>query len=209
MNPNQHIETLADFFEMLDNEGYQYLGSGVDQSAYYDPKTDMVLKFVCCERASYHIEKVVKFFAENPCNYFPKVFSMGWVNVAGENHFCYFVEKLESDRDEVSNVAERLRDFMSNNGFYDKETTPDMIQSSYDKLAGDMVQYLDKFRFTRDAIKRYGINVNEFANIMLKTLIMGKSNGFSIDMHNGNWMIRTLKNGKKNLVLNDPFVCWK
>ena len=203
----------------LKKKGYDFLGSGIDQAAFLEPNKKTVLKIFGTGYGTMgHKSDAVNFSIEhemfatfaNYCKknatnpYLPKIY--GWEPFIYEKYtyIQYRTELLKSVTKSLTYACALVLQFISDwiqRSHKSKKEIIGMIKSQ-DKNEWD---YLDGGDY-RDGLAILSIHLGEGIDLFLGTIYdlakLGKSKGYFLDLHGGNFMI----NSKGDIVIVDPWV---
>lgn len=203
----------------LQKKGYTFLGSGIDQAAFLEPNKKTVLKIFGAGYGTMgHKSDDVKFSIEhqmfatfaNYCKknatnpYLPKIY--GWEPFIYEKHtyIQYRTELLKSVTKSLTYACALVLQFISKLIDRSRKSKKEIIDSikSQDENEWD---YLDGRNYS-EGLAILSIHLGEGIDLFLSTIYdlakIGKSKGYDLDLHGGNFMI----NSKGDIVIVDPWV---
>lgn len=212
----EHLEEMAGEIhggvrKVLMDKGYKYLGSGIDKQAYLEPGTGQVLIVFGYRKGQKDFSPDQRMFINwiNYCNknqsnpHLPKFSGFESFKFQGKNYIQARMEALTELPDEIGYLVHHIDEVIKKRKTdYKKElkTIAQYAMHSFNDEGGGMWYEL------KDAVKHLG--GKQAAANLLNTVYdvkrFGRKQGYTIDLHKGNYMQRA--NG--TIVVNDPFVLW-
>lgn len=189
---------------ILQDKGYEFLGRGVDQLAFWEPSTGQILKVFGAAREgidplAHHkvFETWVEYcnkFKSNP--FLPKFSAWAPFKHKGHRYLQIRMERLVDLPNDWGNVLEQAADFV--------EGTRDTSFENFKNLAFD---YEISWNRPPTAMEELAIHLGEEGlTLLLQTMVnvmkVGRSNGWIFDLHAGNFMMRR----DSTPVILDPWV---
>lgn len=197
---DEYAETDYGVVRALTRKGYKYLGSGVDQTAFKEPGTGLVLKiFGTNETNQFSADhqmffKWAKFCEKNSSNPFlPRFFgheSFMWAPWDDDEQHRYLMIRTEPLKSSgqlgavLSNMAGDLEmgESVKTAMRWTRETNP----ATYEKLVRNIGE----------------AGIEQFLQTAKKLYQIGERAGYAWDLHSGNIMMRA----DGTPVINDPWV---
>ena len=197
---DEYAETDHGVVQALKRKGYKYLGSGVDQTAFKEPGTGLVLKiFGTNETNQFSADhkmffKWAKFCEKNSSNPFlPRFYgheSFMWAPWDDDEQHRYLMIRTEPLKSSghvgavLSNMAGDLEmgESVKTAMRWSQETSP----ATYEKLVRDIGE----------------AGIEQFLQTAKKLHQIGERAGYAWDLHSGNIMMRA----DGTPVINDPWV---
>jgi hypothetical protein len=195
----------------LIDQGYKYLGSGIDKQAYLEPSTGQALIIFGYRKNIDDFSPDQRMFIDwiKYCNAnknnpnLPKFSGFESFKFHGKNYIQARMEPLQEVTDQVKNLVNYLETVID-------EISQGDINAAFEYLAkkGYYDEKIDYFRpYTVKQVVDYLGGLKRAKNL-LQTVhdvaVFGAKNNYNIDLHSGNYMKRA--NG--TIVVNDPFVIW-
>ncbi len=195
----------------LIDQGYKYLGSGIDKQAYLEPSTGQALIIFGYRKNIDDFSPDQRMFIDwiKYCNAnknnpnLPKFSGFESFQFHGKNYIQARMEPLQEVTDQVKNIVNYLEtvideisqgdinaafEYLAKKGYYDEKT--DYFRPYTVK---QVVDYLGGLKRAKNLLQ----TVHDVA-------MFGAKNKYNIDLHSGNYMQRP----DGTIVVNDPFVIW-
>ena len=198
--------------KVLQDKGYQYLGSGVDKQAWLEPGTGQVLiVFGYRKDNKEDFSPDQRMFIDwiNYCNknknnlHLPRFSGFESFQFQGKNYIQARMERLNE-------VPARIKELVS----YLDRAADHMGAKDFDAalkrltFAGNYDEEADEFKYdTVEQIVNFLGGPDQATNLLNtvhQVKQFSRQHGYSLDLHSGNYMQRA--NG--TIVVNDPFVLW-
>jgi hypothetical protein len=195
----------------LIDQGYKYLGSGIDKQAYLEPSTGQALIIFGYRKNIDDFSPDQRMFIDwiNYCNAnknnpnLPKFSGFESFQFRGKNYIQARMEPLQEVTDQVKNIVTYLETVID-------EISQGDVDAAFEYLAkkGYYDEKIDYFRpYTVKQVVDYLGGLKRAKNL-LQTVhdvaMFGAKNRYNIDLHSGNYMQRP----DGTIVVNDPFVIW-
>lgn len=175
--------------EYLTSNGYEYLGSGVDQTAFREKSTGMCLKIATDYSSISTVRKYIDFCEKTNSKYLPKFFGMKDINIEGEYvGLQYRSELLERKWNEVGFICSFTSRLMEGVSYGRIKTAKEVKEKVKKSIRGSSIIHLID-------------DAEEYANTVFRVGLFAKKNKYRIDLHTGNMMFRG-----NTPVINDPVV---
>ena len=202
--------------KVLQDKGYEYLGSGIDKQAWREPSTGQVLIIFGYRKGYDEFSPDQRMFIDwiNYCNkhkdnpHLPRFSGFESFEFQGKKYIQARMEPLQEVSNEIFYLVGSIETAV-------KRFSRSIGRGNYDKALDQLVQYATFD--SNDAGESGWSSVDEAIDLLggpekaknlLKTVHrvqeFGKKHGFSIDLHRGNYMQRA----DGTIVVNDPFVLW-
>jgi hypothetical protein len=195
----------------LMDKGYKYLGSGIDKQAYLEPGTGQVLIVFGYRKGQKDFSPDQRMFINwiNYCNknqsnpHLPKFTGFESFKFQGKNYIQARMEPLQELPDEIGYLVQHIDEVIKKQKKdYSKElqTIAQYAMHTFNDEGGGMWYEL------KDAVKHLGGKkaAANLLNTVYDVKRFGRKQGYTIDLHKGNYMQRT----DGTIVVNDPFVLW-
>jgi len=195
----------------LMDKGYKYLGSGIDKQAYLEPGTGQVLIIFGYRKGQKDFSPDQRMFINwiNYCNknqsnpHLPKFSGFESFKFQGKNYIQARMEPLQELPDEIGYLVGHADEVIKKRKTdYKKElkTMSQYAMHTFNDEGGGTWYEL------KDVVKHLGGKkaAANLLNTVYDVKRFGRKQGYSIDLHKGNYMQRA--NG--TIVVNDPFVLW-
>ena len=189
--------------QVLQNKGYQYLGSGIDKQAWLEPGTGQVLIVFGYRKDYDEFSPDQRMFVDwiNYCNqnqdnpHLPRFSGFESFQFRGKNYIQARMEALQKLPQDVRTFISYLANYVERSGDTNvKNILVDLIDSEgFDK---DLEHYINQLGGIDSAAG--------LIKTIQQVMSFGMQHGFNIDLHGDNYMQRA--NG--TIVVNDPFVLW-
>ena len=195
----------------LIDQGYKYLGSGIDKQAYLEPSTGQALIIFGYRKNIDDFSPDQRMFIDwiKYCNAnknnpnLPKFSGFESFQFYGKNYIQARMEPLQEVTDQVKNIVNYLETVID-------EISQGDINAAFEYLAkkGYYDEKIDYFKpYTVKQVVDYLGGLKRAKNL-LQTVhdvaMFGAKNRYNIDLHSGNYMQRS----DGTIVVNDPFVIW-
>jgi hypothetical protein len=195
----------------LIDQGYKYLGSGIDKQAYLEPSTGQALIIFGYRKNIDDFSPDQRMFIDwiKYCNAnknnpnLPKFSGFESFQFRGKNYIQARMEPLQEVTDQVKNIVTYLETVID-------EISQGDVDAAFEYLAkkGYYDEKIDYFRpYTVKQVVDYLGGLKRAKNL-LQTVhdvaVFGTKNNYNIDLHSGNYMQRP----DGTIVVNDPFVIW-
>jgi hypothetical protein len=198
---DEYAETDRGIIDALRKKGYKYLGSGVDQTAFKEPSTGLVLKIFGTDETDQFSDdhkmffKWYKFCTKNQANPFlPRFYgheSFFWeIPSASKEKHRYLMIRTEPLHD-----AGLLGDVLSN-------AARNVVDGDSVKTVLRYLEETNPLSYSNLVSKISKAGLIQFLNTCKKLEQMGDRSGFSWDLHGGNIMMRA----DGTPIINDPWV---
>lgn len=186
----------------LENQGYKFLGAGMDQQAYLEPGTGQVLKIFGTQSATLgsggsKLSKDQKMFVywanfctEHSDNKFLPRFS-GFERFIYDHH-TYFqirMEKLEHLHNQVGRVLWDLSCFIRRNDELEIPQLMTHFSTAHDLYYRQILNYMDPMELA------------DLASTIRTLFEIGSDRGWTLDLHEQNYMVRP----DNTIVIVDPW----
>lgn len=198
--------TPAGIRPYLEKKGYKFLGKGVDQSAYLEPKTGKILKIFGTQSYSNNNKNgytadhlMFKTFAtycekhkDNP--FLPKFDGWEGFEFEGKKFLQIRMEKLQKLPKQLGNALENVAEEID--GAYNKAELIDAIVNQVHELhIEDKAPIMHLMKSQAEEIEKLMVLLGEKQFRLLLTTIgeLGKlayNKGYTFDLHGGNFMHR-------------------
>jgi hypothetical protein len=187
--------------QALSQKGYKYLGGGIDKQAYLEPGTGEVLIIFGYRKGQKDFSPDQRMFINwiNYCNarqnnpHLPRFSGFESFKFQGKNYIQARMEPLQELPDEIGYLV----------GYADEVIKK--RKTDYKKELKTMSQYA-MLHAASDAVKQLGGEkaAANLLNTVYDVKRFGRKQGYSIDLHKGNYMRRA----DGTIVVNDPYVLW-
>ena len=187
--------------QALSKKGYKYLGGGIDKQAYLEPGTGGVLIIFDYRKGQKDFSPDQRMFINwiNYCNarqnnpHLPRFSGFESFRFQGKNYIQARMEPLQELPDEIGYLV----------GYADQVIKK--RKTDYKKELKTMSQYA-MLHAASDAVKQLGGKkaAANLLNTVYDVKRFGRKQGYSIDLHKGNYMRRA----DGTIVVNDPYVLW-
>ena len=199
-----HID--QEIITILQEKGYEFLGRGVDQLAFWEPSTGEILKIFGAPRSGISVDAhhdVFKTWVEycdkfrsNP--FLPKFSGWAPFKHKGHQYLQIRMERLVPLSDDWANQLERMADFV--------EDTPEN-GATYETYLKWFLDYEHEFYPPYESAEELAVHLGEDGlQLLIQTLNnlkkIARSKGWVFDLHSGNWMMRN----DSTPVILDPWV---
>lgn len=188
-------DTVDGIGAALKKKGYKRLGAGVDQTAYVEPGTGLVLKVFGTQRSVGNrftkdhkmFFKWYEFCTANKTNPFlPEFF--------GHDTFLYQGDRyLQIRTERLFPVPSNIRDSLESLAFnakMNRDLDPFLHNHQYDDDVSRLVVLLGKQ------------GLEKLSQTIKQVVALGRKYGYMIDLHSGNFMMGS----DGQVVINDPWV---
>jgi hypothetical protein len=195
----------------LIDQGYKYLGSGIDKQAYLEPSTGQVLIVFGYRKNYKDFSPDQRMFIDwiNYCNenannpHLPKFSGFESFQFHGKNYIQARMEPLRETSDQVHLLVKQIDDVVDT---MKKQNFKKQVKTISDYATFDSADAGEGVYEIEDVLDYLG--GEQAAMNLLQTVYQvkkfGIQHGFSIDLHSGNYMQRP----DGTIVVNDPFVLW-
>ena len=195
----------------LADQGYQYLGSGIDKQAYLEPSTGQALIIFGYRKNYKDFSPDQRMFIDwiNYCNKnannpnLPKFSGFESFKFQGKNYIQARMEPLKETSDQVHLLVKQIDDVVNT---MKKQNFKKQVKTISDYATFDSTDAGEGVYEIEDVLDYLG--GEQAAMNLLQTVYQvkkfGLAHGFSIDLHSGNYMQRN----DGTIVVNDPFVLW-
>jgi hypothetical protein len=196
----------------LIDQGYKYLGSGIDKQAYLEPSTGQTLIIFGYRKNIDDFSPDQRMFIDwmNYCNtnksnpHLPKFSGFESFQFHGKNYIQARMEALKNLPEEVGMLVKQIDDVVDT---MKKQNFKKQVKTISDYATFDSADAGENIYYEIEDVLDY-LGGEQAAMDLLQTVYQvkkfGLKHGFSIDLHSGNYMMR--EDG--TIVVNDPFVIW-
>jgi hypothetical protein len=195
--------TASGIRKSLEKKGYKYIGKGVDQSAYLEPKTGRVLKVFGTghggddagfSKDQYMFKAWAAYCKKNSTNEFLPKFD-GWESFKWkeEMYLQIRMEKLQKLPDDLANALENISEEIDRS--HNKAKTINDIVMHVHELDNEDESPIHLLRSQAEAIEELMVLLGEKDFRLLLTTIgdlsrIAYDDGYRFDLHGGNFMHR-------------------
>jgi hypothetical protein len=211
-----HLEEMAGEIhggvrKVLQDKGYEYLGSGVDKQAWLEPGTGQVLIVFGYRKGVADFSPDQRMFIDwiTYCNknknnpHLPRFSGFESFQFQGKNYIQARMERLNEVPARIKELVSYLDHAADHMGAKDFDAALKRLT-----FAGNYDEEADEFRYdTVEQIVDFLGGPERAANLLNtvhQVKQFSRQHGYSLDLHSGNYMQRS--NG--TIVVNDPFVVW-
>ena len=189
---------------ILQDKGYEFLGRGVDQLAFWEPSTGQILKVFGAAREgidplAHHkvFETWVEYcnkFKSNP--FLPKFSAWAPFKHKGHRYLQIRMERLVDLPNDWGDGLENFANFIENT-----------VSSDLENFKNSKFNYNSEWRSPLIHHEELAVHLGEegltlLLQTMLDVMKVGRSNGWIFDLHAGNFMMRR----DSTPVILDPWV---
>lgn len=197
--------------KVLQDKGYEYLGSGVDKQAWLEPGTGQVLIVFGYRKGVADFSPDQRMFIDwiTYCNknknnpHLPRFSGFESFQFQGKNYIQARMERLNEVPARIKELVSYLDHAADHMGAKDFDAALKRLT-----FAGNYDEEADEFRYdTVEQIVDFLGGPDRAANLLNtvhQVKQFSRQHGYSLDLHSGNYMQRS--NG--TIVVNDPFVVW-
>ena len=195
----EYSTTSSKIDKILTKKGYKKLGAGVDQTAYLEPGTGYVLKVFGTQGGESFSPDHKMFFAwakycmKNSTNPFLPRF-------AGYESFVLDGDRYLQIRQEVLKPAGRVGLVLEIFAEAIEEDDADTLQEAEEYVADFNRSYIPDLTKLKKQLGPGGLQL--LFSTMLRVYVTGRKNGWTFDLHAGNFMVRN----DGTPVIVDPWV---
>jgi len=197
--------------QALMDKGYKYLGSGIDKQAYLEPGTGQVLIIFGYRKGQKDFSPDQRMFINwiNYCNahqnnpHLPRFSGFESFKFQGKNYIQARMEPLQELPDEIGYLVGHADEVIKKRKKDYKKELKTMSQYAMhtfnDEGGGTWYELKDVVKHLGG--KKAAVNL---LNTVYDVKRFGRKQGYTIDLHKGNYMRRS----DGTIVVNDPFVLW-